>query len=47
MSLLDWMDYRSYAPDPVELTKQVLEAVAELAVKIAIREKKNSKKGTK
>jgi Glycosyltransferase 61 len=45
MSLLDWMDYRSYAPDPVELTKQVLEAVAELEVKIAIREKNNSKNG--
>jgi hypothetical protein len=37
MSLLDWMDYRSYAPDPVELTEQVLAAVAEWEVKNAVR----------
>jgi hypothetical protein len=43
MSLLDWMDYRSYAPDPVELTQQVLAAVAELERKFeARRKKKNS-----
>jgi hypothetical protein len=29
MSLLDWMDYRSYAPDPAELAAAVLDAVVE------------------
>lgn len=29
MSLLDWMDFRSYAPDVGELTAAVLDAVAE------------------
>lgn len=46
MSLLDWMDYRSYAPDPVELTDQVLAAVGEWEVKNAVR-KKQRKKGNK
>lgn len=27
MTLLDWMDYRSYAPDPAELEHMVLEAI--------------------
>lgn len=27
MSLLDWMDYRAYAPDPEDLTARVLDAV--------------------
>lgn len=46
MSLLDWMDYRSYAPDPVELTDQVLAAVGEWEVKNAVR-KNQRKKGNK
>ena len=46
MSLLDWMDYRSYAPDPVELTHKVLAAVAEWEVKNSIRQR-NSGGGSK
>ena len=37
MSLLDWMDYRAYAPDPNELTKMILEAVKLWQQKIAAR----------
>lgn len=37
MSLLDWMDYRSYAPDPAELTEQILTAVAEWEAKLSAK----------
>ena len=40
ISLLNWMDYRSYAPDPVELTQAVLDAIEEWKVKVAVRKKK-------
>jgi hypothetical protein len=44
ISLLDWMDYRSYAPDPVELTNQVLAAVEEWEKKIKARKQSSSTK---
>lgn len=37
ISLLDWMDYRSYNPDPIELTEQILFAVKLWESKIAAR----------
>ena len=42
MSLLDWMDYRSYAPDPAVLTQQILDAVAEWEVKVEARRSRGS-----
>ena len=37
ISLLDWMDYRAYSPDPEELTQKVLAAVALWEEKAAAR----------
>lgn len=38
MSLLDWMDYRAYSPDPVELTAMVLDAVKLWEIKVTARQ---------
>lgn len=37
MSLLDWMDYRSYAPDPAQVERMVLEAIDLWRVKVEAR----------
>lgn len=44
ISLLDWMDYRSYAPDPGDLTQAVLDAVEEWRKKVALRRKNKGKR---
>lgn len=36
-SLLDWMDFRAYSPDPAELTQAVLDAVRLWEAKVAAR----------
>lgn len=37
ISMLDWMDYRAYRPDPAELAAAVLDAVRLWAEKAAAR----------
>jgi len=42
MSLLDWMDYRAYSPDPEELTAAVLDAVKIWESKVAARKNRTN-----
>jgi phage tail protein X len=45
MSLLDWMDYRAYAPDPAELTEAILDAVELWRAKVMARERRRGAEG--